>query len=83
MSLSVARLEFPKSPIDLTLNLLDCERYITTITSGISLSFQSASALEFVKKDLVEFSSTMKTDSVTVADQVKSKLNVSPTQLTK
>ncbi len=38
---------------------------------------QATSSLEFVKKDLGEFTSTMQNDTTKVADQVKSKINVS------
>ena len=39
--------------------------------------FQSASALDFVKKDLVEFQSTMKNDTTKIATGVKEKISVS------
>jgi hypothetical protein len=38
---------------------------------------QSASAIEFVKKDLAEFSNTMQSDTATAAETVKSNMNVS------
>ena len=41
---------------------------------------QSASALEFVKKDLAEFSTTMQTDTAQAAESVKTNLNVQASQ---
>ncbi len=40
-------------------------------------TFQSASALEFVKKDLQEFTQVMHDDTTKVATDVKNKLTVS------
>ena len=46
------------------------------IQTQLTLLFQSASAVEFLKKDLQEFTSVMKEDTSKAAEDVKKQLTV-------
>ena len=66
------------SSIESLQNLTNFEPCANTL---FLLVLQSASALEFVKKDLAEFTNTVQEDTTRVAANVKCKLTVSITHI--